>query len=126
MKPEKFSIKKRIKSFGYAFNGLRLLIKEEHNARVHIFATIIVIGLGWFFKISSLEWIVILFAIGFVFVTEILNTAIENISDFISPEKHNDIKKIKDLSAGAVLVASIVALVIGLIVFIPKCLIFSF
>lgn len=122
VKNEKFSITKRFKSFGYAFNGLKILFKEEHNARIHLLATIIVIGLAWFFKISSLEWIAILFAVGFVIVTEILNTAIENVSDFISPEKHDAIKKIKDLSAGAVLISSIIALVIGVIVFIPKCL----
>lgn len=122
MKPEKFSLTKRLKSFSYAFNGLRLLVKEEHNARIHIVAALIAIGLGWYFDISSSEWVMILFAIGFVFVTELVNTAIENIADFISPEKHTAIKTIKDLAAGAVLVASLVALAVGLIVFVPKCM----
>lgn len=121
-KTERFSISKRIKSFSYAFNGLKVLIKEEQNVWIHLLATIIVITLGWFFSISIFEWIAVIFAIGFVFVTEIINTAIENISDFISPEKNDSIKKIKDISAGAVLISAIVAFVIGLIVFLPKCL----
>lgn len=121
-KKERFSISKRIKSFSYAFNGLKALIKEEQNVWIHLLATIIVITLGWFFSISIFEWIAVIFAIGFVLVTEILNTAIENISDFISPEKNDSIKKIKDISAGAVLISAIVAFVIGLIVFVPKCL----
>jgi diacylglycerol kinase len=119
MNSNKFSISKRMKSFGHAFNGLKVLVREEPNARIHLFAAAIAIGLGWFFNVSGIEWIAILFAIGFVIVTEILNTSIENIADFISPEKHVAIKKIKDLAAGAVLISAIVALIIGLTVFIP-------
>ncbi len=122
MKSEKFSITERFKSFVYAFNGIKLFFKEEHNARIHLFAAIIAIGLGVFFKISSLEWIALFFAIGFVLTAEILNTSIENMADFVSSERHHSIKKIKDLAAGAVLISSIIAFAIGLIVFIPKCL----
>jgi diacylglycerol kinase len=120
MKNERFSIKKRIKSFGYAFNGLRIVVKEEHNARIHLFATICVIAAGILFQISIIEWIAIAFAIGFVFSMEIINSAIENIADFISPEKHYMIKKIKDLSAAGVLISAIIALAVGIVVFIPK------
>jgi len=120
MKQERFSILKRLKSFKYAFNGLRILIKEEHNARIHLLATICVIIAGVFFKISLNEWIAIVFSIGFVFSLEIINSSIENIADFISPEKHEMIKKIKDLSASGVLIGAITALIIGLIIFMPK------
>ena len=119
---QKFSILKRIESFGFAFNGLKILIKEEHNSRIHLFVAIVVVIVSFIFQISSSEWILILFSISFVLVTEIINSAIENISDFISPEKHNSIKKIKDLAAAAVLISSITALIVGLIIFLPKIL----
>lgn len=120
MKAQKFSILKRIKSFGYAFNGLRILIREEHNARIHVFATITVVLAGFYFDISMIEWIAISLSIGFVISLEIINSAIENIADFISPEKNDAIKKIKGLSAAGVLISALTALIIGLIVFIPK------
>lgn len=120
MKNEKFSILKRIKSFKYAFNGLRVLIIEEHNARIHLMATILVLIAGVFFKISVIEWGMIAFSIGFVFSMEAINSAIENLSDFVSPNKQKLIKKVKDLSAAAVLISAITSLIIGCLVFIPK------
>lgn len=120
MQHSQFSLSKRLKSFTYAFNGLRILIKEDHNARIHLFATIVVIAAGFFFEISLLEWIAVSFAIGFVIVLEIVNSAIESIADFISPAHDERIKKIKDLAAAAVLVAAITAVVVGVIVFLPK------
>lgn len=120
MNQEKFSITKRLKSFTYAFNGLKILIVEEHNARIHLFAVICVSIAGFVLKISSTEWIAIMLAIGFVITLEIINSAIENMADFISPDKNEQIKKIKDLSAAAVLIGAMTAFVIGLIVFLPK------
>ncbi len=120
MKREKFSIKKRIKSFRYAINGLKILIKEEHNARVHLFGAIVAISIGLFFGISSNEWLSVILVIGLVIILEIINSSIENIADFISPDYHEMIKKIKDLSAAAVLIGAITALIIGMIIFIPK------
>lgn len=122
MKHRKFSLSNRLKSFSYAFNGLKILIKEEHNARIHLFVAIVVVMAGFVFKISVNEWFAVLFAIGFVMAIELINTAIENISNIISPEKDDRIKKIKDLSAAAVLISTLTALVIGLIIFIPKIL----
>lgn len=120
MKQQRFSINKRLKSFGYAFNGLKILVKEEHNSRIHIVAAICVLIAGFIFKLSALEWIAIVFAIGLVIALEIFNSAIENISDFVSPDRHDTIKKIKDLSAAGVLIGALTALIIGLIVFVPK------
>ena len=120
MKPENFSIKKRIKSFGFAFNGLKILFQEEHNARIHLVAAIGVVVAGFLFNISGFEWIALTVAIGFVISIEIINTTIENIADFISPERNESIKKIKDLAAAAVLISALTALAIGLIIFIPK------
>lgn len=122
MKGDKFSIAKRLKSFTYAFNGLRVLIKEEHNAWIHLFATVCVVAAGILFKISPMEWVAVVFAIGLVFSFEIINTSVENIADFICLERDDRIKRIKDLAAAAVLVSAITAAVIGLIVFIPKIL----
>lgn len=120
MKEEKFSIAKRLKSFTYAFAGLKLLFKEEHNAWIHLFVTVCVIAAGILFKISLLEWVAVAFAIGLVFSFEIMNTSVENIADFICPERDDRIKRIKDLAAAAVLVSAITAAVVGLLVFVPK------
>ena len=120
MKQHRFSVFKRLDSFKYAFNGLRILLDEEHNSRIHLFAAIVVVLAGLFFNVSANEWIAIVFSIGLVFCLEIINSSIENIADFISPEKHDKIKKIKDLSAAAVLIGALTALITGLIIFIPK------
>jgi diacylglycerol kinase len=121
-KQNNFSIQARLKSFTYAWNGLKILLKEEHNARIHLVAAIIVLIASYLLKLNTIEWVIILFAIGLVFITEIINSAIENIADFVSPDKHDKIKKIKDLAAAAVLVSAFIAIVIGLIIFVTKLL----
>ena len=83
-------------------------------------AAIIAVIAGFIFQISKLEWLAIVFAIGLVFILEIINTAIEHLANFMSPDKHDAIKKIKDLAAAAVLIAAITAFIIGLIIFLPK------
>lgn len=120
MKKTKFSITKRLKSFGFAFNGLRILFKEEHNSRIHFFATVTVIIAAIFFELNKYEWIAIIFSIGLVITVEIINTAVENIADFLTTEKNSKIKTIKDLSATAVLISALTALTIGLLIFVPK------
>ena len=122
MSNRSFSISARLKSFGYAFNGLRLLLMKEHNAWLHLVATLAVVAAGFFFSLSRGEWIIIVFSIGIVWMAELFNTSLERTIDFISTEQHPKIKVIKDLSAGAVLVAAITALIAGAIVFIPKIL----
>jgi len=124
MQQENFSIKKRLQSFKYALNGLKILIIEEHNSRIHLFTAIIVIILGFLLKISSSEWLAVSFAIGFVITSEIINSAIENIADFVSPDKNDLIKKVKDLAAAAVLISAITALAIGIIIFLPKIIMY--
>ncbi|MDR0829280.1 MAG: diacylglycerol kinase family protein [Prevotellaceae bacterium] len=117
---EKFSLRKRLKSFSYAFNGLKILINEEHNSRIHIAVAVLVIIAGFGFKISSIEWLAVVLCIGFVFVLEIINSALENLCDFVSPERNETIKKVKDLSAAAVLISAITSVIIGVIIFLPK------
>jgi diacylglycerol kinase len=117
---KKISLTKRLKSFQYAFNGLRILIREEPNARIHIAIALLVILLGFILKISLPEWIAVILCIGSVISLELINSAIENLADFVSPEKHAKIKRIKDLSAATVLIGAVVASIIGLIIFVPK------
>lgn len=116
----KFSIKERIYSFKYAFDGFKTLIKDEHNARIHLIATAIAVMAGIYFEINRTEWINILFTIGLVISMEAINSAIENLSDIVCPEKSPIIKKVKDLSALAVLICAIVAILIGILIFLPK------
>ena len=120
MSSEKFSISKRIKSFKYAFNGLWVVIKEEHNARIHLAAAVVVTFAGFYFEITAMEWVTLVLTMGVVISMEIINSSIENLCDFVSPNKHELIKKVKDLAAAAVLVSAYSALIIGLIIFVPK------
>lgn len=120
MEHKKFSIKSRLDSFKYAFNGFKTLFLEEHNSRIHLFIALFIIILGFLFNISNIEWLFIVFCIGLVFFAELINSSIENIADFVSPEKHHSIKKVKDLAAAAVLTGAITSVIIGLIIFLPK------
>jgi diacylglycerol kinase len=95
-------------------------MKEEPNSWIHSAAIVCVVVAGFVFRISSMEWIAVTLCIGFVFALEIINSAIENLADFVSPQKHELIKKVKDLSAAAVLVTAIMAVIIAFIIFIPK------
>ena len=115
-----FSWKKRLLSFRYAFNGIVLLIRYEHNAWIHCFAAVSVVICGFIFNLKALEWIAIVLAIGMVLAAEAFNSAIEALADVVSPEYNEAIKRTKDLAAGAVLLLAIAAAVIGLIIFVPK------
>ena len=119
-KSDRFSLRKRLKSFHYAFNGIKNLIKNEHNARIHLVALICVIGLGIIFKIELTEWVAITIVSGLVILTELLNTAIEKLADFIEPNRNEKIGIIKDYCAGAVLISAVISVVVGGLIFIPK------
>ena len=113
----------RLKSFAHAFNGIHILIKEERNAQIYVVMAILAILLSYLLNISKMEWIVVCSVIGFVFAMEAANTAVENLSDFTCSKRIDPtIKKVKDLSAASVLIAAIVALIAGCIIFIPKLL----
>ena len=122
MKDEKFSIKKRIKSFSYAFAGLKVLFREEHNSWIHAVAAVMAIVAGFLFRISYMEWIAVLIVIGMVISAEILNSSLERTADFVKAERDDRKRDIKDLGAAAVLVCAIVAVLVGLIIFLPKIL----
>ncbi|HKB45826.1 MAG TPA: diacylglycerol kinase family protein [Chitinophagaceae bacterium] len=115
-----FSIHARGRSFKYAFEGIKVFFRSEHNAWLHLLGTITVIILAVVVHVSRIEIIALTFAIGFVWTAELFNTAIEKIMDFVSMEQDPKIRFIKDLSAAAVLVAAVVAVITGCIIFIPK------
>ena len=114
---EEFSILKRAKSFTHAGRGVWLFIKTTHNAWVHIFILLVAIILGVYFHISSIEWAMLVFAGGFVLTAEAFNTAIEIDINLTSPQYHPYAKDTKDVAAGAVLISSLTALIIGLVIF---------
>jgi len=112
--------KARLKSFGYAWEGILCFFRNEPNARIHLGATVLVLVLSVTLEMQKWEVIAVVFSIAFVWIAEMINTAIEKAMDFISIEEHPQIKLIKDIAAGAVLVASIAAAVAGGFIFIPK------
>lgn len=113
-------IKNRIKAFGHAFNGIKSLIRNESHFLIQTTLTLLTIAMGFVFKISATEWMVQLIVTALVLSVEALNTCIEKIADFVQPEKDLKIKLIKDMAAGAVLISSIIAFVVGLIIYLPK------
>ena len=116
----KWSWIRQLKSFQYAFQGVVFMVKTQHNSWIHCVAALAAILLSFYFRINRIEWLFIVFSIGLVFLTELINTALEALTDIVSPEKHEMAGRVKDLAAGAVLIAAITALIIGLIIFIPK------
>jgi diacylglycerol kinase (ATP) len=123
MKNEGFTLRKRLESFRYAFNGIKTLLSGEANARIHSIATVVVVTAGLLLGLTSTEWIAVVIVIGAVFAAEALNTAIERLADIVSPGYHETIKQVKDLSAGAVLLISIAAALVGAIIFLPKLIV---
>lgn len=119
-KSSKFSWRARLKSFVYATRGIIDFFKKEHNAQIHLAITILVIILSVFLRLNKSETIAVVFSIALVWITEMVNTAIEKTMDFISLKRQPQIRVIKDLSAGAVLIAAIAAVIVGCIIFIPK------
>ena len=120
MEQRKFSFHSRLKSISFAFSGIREMLIREHNSRIHLAATAGVIVAGLVFRVSTTEAAVLAVVTGAVWITELFNTCVERIMDFIHPEEHPSIKFIKDLAAGAVLAAALSAVVVGFLIFIPK------
>lgn len=117
---KKISINSRIKSFKYALRGIWFVIKSQHNAWIHTLFAIAAIILGIILKINSYEWMIIIFSIAIVFAFESVNSAIEYLTDLLSPEYNSKAGKAKDIAAGAVLLSAMAALAAGLIIFLPK------
>ena len=109
-------------SVRFALKGISHLVRSERNFQIHIVVLSIVCGLGVFFSIEKMEWIAVFLISALVLLAEGLNTAFEKLCDHLHPEIHYNIRKIKDIAAGSVLLTSILALIIGVLIFLPKIL----
>lgn len=109
-----------IKSFGWALNGLKDCILHEKNFRIQYTIAFAVVIAGFFFRLSANEWMIILLCFATVLSFEIINSAIEKLCDLVCPDFNLTIKKVKDMSASAVLLSTIIVFIIGCIIFLPK------
>lgn len=114
-----FNWKQLKKSFKYAFNGLKYVYKSEQNFRIQILVALVIIIFGLFFGIRVQEWIVVLMLIALILILEILNTVLETFIDILKPKIHHYVQIVKDLMAGMVLLASLIAIVVGVLIFYP-------
>jgi undecaprenol kinase/diacylglycerol kinase (ATP) len=117
--PENYFMR-TIKSFGYALSGIVNFFRVPSNGWIHLVMAILACAAGYYLGINRNEWFAIIFAIALVIVSEMMNTAIEMLTDLVSPDYNELAGRVKDAAAGAVLVASIAAAVIGVLVFLPK------
>ncbi|MCW5907889.1 MAG: diacylglycerol kinase family protein [Chitinophagales bacterium] len=108
---------KFFRGFMYAVKGIAVAVREQLNLKVHLLALAIVSVAGLYFQITAIEWAILFLVFGLVLVAEMLNTAIEYLVDFVSPEFHPTAGKIKDVAAGAVLISAIIAGAVGLLIF---------
>ena len=119
-KPEKFTLKKRLQSFRHAFAGIRNLLVYEHNFRIHLVAAVLAVLLGILLHLPLWKWALLSIVIFLVLITEAFNSAMEKLADVLSPEYNEKIKQLKDNCAAAVLLASVLAIIVGLIIFLPE------
>ena len=117
---KQFSFTGRLKSFSHAFRGLFLLIRSEHNFRIHLLASLAVVVMGWLCKFGMMEWALITFSMGFVLSAEIFNSSVEYLTDLYSPQHSYEAGRIKDISAAGVLISSLTAVIVGILLFLPK------
>ncbi|MES2810175.1 MAG: diacylglycerol kinase family protein [Bacteroidota bacterium] len=115
-------MKKLIRSFGYAFNGLAYATKTQLNFRVHLVASLLACFLGYALQVATVEWMWIVACIAIVLMAELFNTALEFLVDLVSPDYNELAGRVKDVAAGAVVVAAVFAVIEGLIIFLPKIL----
>jgi diacylglycerol kinase len=112
----------RLQSFQFAFAGIWYTLKTQRNAQIHLCITLLVMGLGLLLKLTLAEWATLALTTGFVIAAEMLNTAIEAAMDHATTDFHPQVKVVKDVAAGAVLVAAITAVVVGLFILGPRLL----
>ncbi|MBI1228289.1 MAG: diacylglycerol kinase family protein [Bacteroidetes bacterium] len=113
-------LKKRLNSFRYAFAGIADMFRTQANVKIHLAVSVFVVLAGWYFKINRTEWCLVSLAIAAVLAAEGFNTALEYLTDLVSPNHHPLAGKAKDVAAGAVLVAAFGAAAVGLLIFLPK------
>ncbi len=113
-------LRSRLKSFQYAFQGINTLLRTQANARIHLFLAVLAIILGSVFSLPATEWCLLALAMGAVFAAEAFNTALEHLTDLVSPEYHELAGRAKDVAAAAVLFSAMGAAAVGLILFLPR------
>jgi diacylglycerol kinase len=113
------NIKRLFKSFRYALTGLKKVLWEEQNFRVHLTVTIIVLILGFYFSLPIWQWIILILVIALVLIMEIINSIMERFIDLLKPRIHEYVKDIKDMGAALVFVGALAAVLIGLLIFLP-------
>ncbi|MBK9389701.1 MAG: diacylglycerol kinase family protein [Bacteroidetes bacterium] len=118
----KFSLADRLRSFWYAFNGIKRLIADEHNFRIHLLALLLIITAGILVGITTSDWLAIIFVSALVLISESFNSSIERLSDAVNPGIDDRIRKAKDIAAAAVLISAVAAIITGLLVFAPYLL----
>ena len=123
---KKFSLSSRVRSFRYAVRGIGLMLKSQRNAWIHAVATVAVVVFAFLFGVTRSQWCWLVLAIVVVWTAEALNTALEFLADFASPEFHPLVKKAKDVAAGAVLISAIGSVIIALFVLGPYLLRFLY
>lgn len=114
-----YKIKRLLKSFKYAINGLIKIFKEEQNLQIQFFFGALVLALAWFYRIEKTELLLIIFSIGLVLLMETINSAVERVADVLRPRINDYIKEIKDITAAAVMLSAIISLIIGISIFWP-------
>lgn len=115
-----------VKSFRYAFDGIRAALKKEPNLRIHIIIGALALLLGIYLGLSKVEWLILTFTIFYVITLELINTIIESLVDLVSPEMKTQAKTAKDISAAVVLTSSILAIIVGAVLFLPKLVLLLF
>jgi diacylglycerol kinase (ATP) len=113
-------LRRRAASFGHAFRGVAVALRSELHLQFHAVATVLVLGLGYYFRLSTTEWALVALSVASVWAAELFNTAIETLTNLVSPGYHPLAGKAKDVAAGAVLLAALGAVVVGGLVFVPK------
>ena len=119
MAGERFDLVGRLRSFRHAFAGLGFVLRTQHNAWVHLAAAAVVVAAGLALRISPTDWRWLVVAIVLVWFAETVNTAFEHLCDVVSPELHASVRRAKDVAAGAVLICSVGAAVLGVMIFWP-------
>lgn len=114
-----YDFKKQLRSFGYAWKGIRNCVGKEQNLSFHLIAAAAVTVAGFAWKITRTEWIAVILCMGVVIAAELFNTAIEKLVDLVSPQRHPLAGQVKDIAAGAVLVCAVAAAIVGIIIFMP-------
>ena len=118
----RFSIAARLKSFIFAFEGFAFMLRTQHNAWVHLVATIAVIALGFALQVNTDAWRWLIAALALVWVAEAMNTAFEHLCDVVSPQFHESVKRSKDIAAASVLVCVVASSLLGAITLAPYVL----